>query len=91
MANNRGKQKKKDNHELCGSCSLSCENDGDKALGCEGYRRRWFHVQCVDVESLNLTLLTHLEIKLNGSVIFVTSGLMLFLTDKMTLRIWIYE
>lgn len=31
MANNRGKQKKKDNHELCGSCSLSCENDGDKA------------------------------------------------------------
>lgn len=52
MANNRGKQKKKDNHELCGSGSLSCENDGDKALGCGGYCRRWFHVQCVDVKSL---------------------------------------
>lgn len=88
MANNRGKQKKKDNHVVV--VAYHVKMMVMKApLGCEGYCRRWFHVQCVDVESLNLTLLTHLEIKLNGSVIFVTSGLMLFLTDKMTLQIWV--
>lgn len=50
MSNNRSKQKKRDKDELCGKCDLSCEREGDTTLGCEGYCRRWFHVQCVDVE-----------------------------------------
>lgn len=70
MANNRGrpnKRRKIGNHEQCGSLVVAyhVKMMVTKALGCEGYCycRRWFHVQCVDVETLNLTFTLGDEVK----------------------------